>query len=350
MKTIKIKICGHDPKNQFSYGYPFIRALEKYYHLEFSNNPDYLITNDWSLEYLNYDCVRIFYTGENEHPDYNLFDYAISFDYIDFGDRHFRFPVHQMAVFYNPDDVLNAGDLDFKTPRPFSQTDLNKKSEFCSFVYSNYLAEGTRDDFFNILSKYKQVNSGGRYKNNVGGPVISKLEFEKKHKFSIAFENSSREGYTTEKIFCALAADTVPIYFGDPRIGEIFNERRFVNVMKYPTLESAAERIREIDQNDQLYISMMNEPVLKPGIDLAKDREEFALFLKQIIDQPIEEARRVRINPARQKMFAENKRIIARTRDRQQKLRSILAFFYQPLKRFKKLEETKVALLRKLKL
>lgn len=350
MKTIKIKICGHDPKNEFSYGYPIIRALQKHYCLEFSDNPDYLFTNDSSIEYLDYDCVRIFYTGENEHPDFNLFDYAISFDHMEFGDRHFRHPVHQMAIFYNPQDIQNAGDLDFKAPRQFTKSDLVQKTEFCSFVYSNYLADEARDTFFNLLSQYKQVNSGGRYKNNVGGPVASKLDFEKRHKFSMAFENSSREGYTTEKIFCSLAADTIPIYYGDPRIGEIFNEKRFVNVMKYPDFESVVERIKEIDQNDELYLTIMREPILNPGVDFAKDRGDFVNFLKHIIDQPLKDARRIHINPARRKVFEENERIIMRIRLHKHRFWTILTFLYQPFKKFSLIEKAKIVLSRKIKL
>lgn len=350
MRTIKIKICGHNPEDEFSYGYPFIRALKKHYLVEFSEDPDYLFTNDSSIEYLDYNCVRIFYTGENEHPNFNLFDYAISFDHMEFGDRHFRFPVHQMAVFYNPDDVQKADNLDFKTARKFAKSDLEKKTEFCSFVYSNYLTDNARDDFFNLLSQYKPVNSGGRYKNNVGGPVVSKLNFEQKHKFSIAFENSSREGYTTEKIFCALAADTIPVYFGDPLIGETFNEKRFINAMKYQNFEAVVDRVKEIDQNDELYLAIMKEPVLNTGIDFAQDREDFTSFLRHIIDQPLSEARRVHINPARRKVFEENERTIMRIRLRKYRFWAILAFFYQPFKKIDLVEKAKIWLFRKIKL
>jgi hypothetical protein len=350
MKTIKIKMSGHDPKNQFSYGYPILRALEKHYQVEFSDEPDFLFTNGSNLEYLDHDCARIFYTGENEHPNFNLFDYAISFDHMEFGDRHFRFPVHQMAVFYHPEDIKNAGDLDFKTSRPFTSSDLAIKTEFCSFVYSNYLADPARDTFFNLLSDYKQVSSGGRYKNNVGGPVVSKLDFEKKHKFSIAFENSSRAGYTTEKIFCSLAADTIPIYYGDPRVGETFNEKRFINAMKYPNFAAVVERVKEIDQNDELYLAIMNEPILNPGIDFRKDREEFGQFLKHIMDQQPRSALRIHINPARRKVFEENERVLMRIRLGKQRLWAILAFIYRPFKKIAVIEKIKIMLSRKIKL
>ena len=64
---------------------------------------------------------------------------------------------------------------------------------------------------FEALSWYQQVSSGGRYKNNIGGPVDDKLKFQRKHKFVIAFENTATPGYTTEKIIGAFAAGAVPI-------------------------------------------------------------------------------------------------------------------------------------------
>lgn len=44
--------------------------------------------------------VKIFYTGENITPDFNACDYAIGFDWLDFGDRYLRFP-----LYYHYDDI-----------------------------------------------------------------------------------------------------------------------------------------------------------------------------------------------------------------------------------------------------
>lgn len=74
---------------------------------------------------------------------------------------------------------------------------------------------------FEALKKYKKVNSGGRYLNNIGRAVVDKIQFESRHKFSICFENSSYPGYTTEKIIEAFAAKTIPIYWGNPCVGNM---------------------------------------------------------------------------------------------------------------------------------
>ncbi len=326
-----------------------VRHLSKLYDVVLSENPDYVFFHEGTTEYLNYpNAIRIFYTGENIHPNFNLCDYAISFDHLTFEDRHFRLPVFQTAVFYRKCDVENAGDLDFKTPRPFTKEDLAKKEGFCSFVYKNYLADNARGDFFTKLSQYKKVDSGGEYLNTTGVKLASKLDFDKKRKFSIAFENSSRSGYTTEKILTSFAADTIPIYYGDPRIAEVFNPGRFINCADYPDFDAVVARVKEIDENDELYLEIMNKPILMPGVDFAKDRENFVLFLKNIIDQPLSDARRRRINPVRAKVCEENERLAAKYRSILSSSKQIIAFFYKPLKNMPLFEKVKIALFRRI--
>lgn len=36
-----------------------------------------------------------------------------------------------------------------------------------------------RDDFFEILNAYKRVDSGGRWKNNIGGPIGDAIQISK---------------------------------------------------------------------------------------------------------------------------------------------------------------------------
>ncbi|OGG61135.1 hypothetical protein A3C87_03215 [Candidatus Kaiserbacteria bacterium RIFCSPHIGHO2_02_FULL_49_34] len=349
MRTINIKICGYDLDDESVRDIFLVRELSKLYHVTFSNKPDYVFFHEGTTEYLNYpDAIRIFYTGENIHPNFNLCDYAISFDHLTFEDRHFRLPVFQTAVFYRKCDVENAGDLDFKTPRPFTKEDLAKKEGFCSFVYNNYLADNARGEFFAKLSAYKQVDSGGNYLNTTGTELVSKLDFDRKRKFAIAFENSSRSGYTTEKILTAFAANALPIYYGDPRITEVFNPERYINCADYPDFDAVVARVKEIDENDELYLEIMNKPVLMPGVDLAKDREDFAVFLKQIIDQPLTTARRRKINPVRAITYEQNERLIARYRNTTLRTKQTIAYLYAPLKKISFFEKVKIFLFKKL--
>lgn len=114
-----------------------------------------------------------------------------------------------------------------------------EKTDFCSFFYSHKIQY--RELFFAQLSQYKKVDSPGKSMNNhpmVDSPGVSryqsKQDFLAKHKFDISFENYIQPGYLTEKIYGALYAGTVPIYFGDPNVASSFiNPGCFINAIKY---------------------------------------------------------------------------------------------------------------------
>lgn len=229
------------------------------YETELSDNPDYLICGVFGHEALNkkYDnCIKIFFTGENICPDFNLYDYAIGFEYLDFGDRYLRWPLYYT---YGQQlwDLLMSKHIN-------PQEKLARKTDFCSFVYSNGNGNPIRQQFFQELLRYKKVNSGGRYMNNIGIPegVKDKIEFESRHKFSIAFENSSHPGYTTEKLIQSFAAGTVPIYWGDPLVKKVFNPESFVFVNDFESLDAVVNKVKEIDENDELYLKYLGTPAL----------------------------------------------------------------------------------------
>ncbi|MCQ2174928.1 MAG: glycosyltransferase family 10 [Bacteroidales bacterium] len=143
------------------------------------------------------------------------------------------------------------------------------------------------------MSEYKQISSGGRYRNNVGGAVADKLEFQKKHKFAIAFENCSQPGYSTEKILEAFASQSIPIYWGDPLINQTFNEKAFINCHSFASWEEVVERIRQLDNDDAACLEVLNAPVFVPEAPSRDEMiERLRCFLYHIYDQNPSEATR----------------------------------------------------------
>lgn len=276
MKTIKIKFVDLTNRGQIAF---ITDILKKRYNVVISDDPDYVIFGPYGNQYLRYDCIRIFYTSECYTPNFNECDYAIGFDRLDFGDRYMRIPLYQLFQYKKFFDML-------KERSAFTEEDLKKKTDFCNYVVSNSFVKDVRTEIFLKLCEYKKVNSGGRYRNNIGGAVKDKFSFQLKHKFSIAFENCSYDGYSTEKIVEAFAANTIPIYYGDPNIDLDFNNEAFVNCHQYASLEEAIERVKVIDNDDELYLKIMNEPILKTQ-DLYMDD-----FLYHIFDQPLIDAGR----------------------------------------------------------
>jgi hypothetical protein len=337
MKKIKIKFCKYNPEDKCSYSYYILQILKKYYEVEISDNPDYLFYNESDYEHLNYSCVKIFYTGENIHPNFNFCDYAFGFDYLNFGDRYCRLPVYFVSTFYREEEIKMI-ENQTKSEKIFTKEDLEHKESFCSFVYSNYLADENRKVFFEKLNQYKKVNSGGRYLNNIGEIVRNKLAFEMNHKFSIAFENSSNIGYTTEKILNSISAQTIPIYWGNPEIAKEFNENRFINCHKYKNFDQVIERIKEIDNNDELYLEIINEPLRN-----FNDETEniFIDFLRNIFDQPTKESRRVKINPAIFTELRKSELFIATHLKKISLIRKVFSNLYKPFKSITVLEKFK---------
>lgn len=268
--------------------YLILQILRKHYEVRICEDADYVFfsvmgESHWGVPDR---CVKIFHTGENLVPDFNACDYAIGFDWMDYGDRYIRFPLY---LFYRP-ELLDA--MTHKHEWPEGSNPLSTKTGFCSFVVSNP-DNPARNEAFRILSSYRKVDSGGRYLNNIGGPVQDKLAFERAHKFSLCYENGSHPGYVTEKLMEAFAAQTIPIYWGDPEVTRTFNLDSFIDVTGLDSFSEALPLIEELDRDDELYLKKLREPALResaPSID-----EEFArleAWLLHIFEQPLNQAYR----------------------------------------------------------
>lgn len=276
-----------DPENNAIY-----RLLSKKYKVIVENSSNkriqYLFYSVFGNDFLAHDCIRIFVTGENLCPNFNLCDYAIGFEHMDFEDRFYRFP-NSFYDHYEYDYNLISCD------RSRLYGENPEKRQFCGIVVSNNnFADSYREQFFKELSKYKRVDSGGRAFNNIGMPegVKDKREFLGRYKFSMAFENSSYSGYCTEKLLQAFSSGTVPIYWGDPTVKRYFNDNSFIDCTGL-SMNDAIERIKQIDQDDEKYLKMLSaNPLL--DVDLRKKTEEgFEKWLFHIVDQEYDDARRV---------------------------------------------------------
>ena len=285
MKKINIKYV--DWWDGFDYEkYRIQEILEEYFEVEITDHPDFVISSVYSKEALKYDCVRVFYSGENFCPDFNLFDYGIGFDHLENGDRYIWYPNYLMNPKY---------DIDVRRMlTKHINVDILDKTDFCCFIVSNGKADVMRDTIFDELSKYKKVNSGGRYRNNIGltDGVVDKYLFQRKHKFAIAFENSSHPGYATEKVVQAFAAGCIPIYWGDPEIGRIFNTKAMVVVNDGSNIEKAIKHIKEIDRDDDLYLEMLHTPALVDDSFIEKVRNDFRDFIVSIFNRDKKDAYR----------------------------------------------------------
>lgn len=224
-------------------------------------NPEYLIFGDENFGESNKlfsrkDVVKIFYTGENRRPDKYDCDYAISFDHI-YSNWHYRMPLFVIYMWA----LKHIHKTRFSFNYIFNP-EVKEKTNFASFVVSNPNCQ-TRNDFFNQLSTYKRVDSAGKLFNNTQIDLKgeeAKIDFLSSRKFNICFESYSNPGYVTEKILHAFYAQTIPIYWGSNTIGSDFNPKAFINVHDFKNMESVVEFVKMLDEDDDLYQSMLMQP------------------------------------------------------------------------------------------
>ncbi len=229
------------------------------------------------LSYQN--TKRVFYTGENEVPNFNLFDYAIGFDELDFNNRYLRMPLYYDRLHHKAESVndttapyklkdnslyaLKKPTHHFKENHPHLCALINNeidplKRGFASFVASNPNAP-KRNAFYDALNSIEPVAGGGSVKNTLGYKVENKSEFLSQYKFNLCFENSQGYGYVTEKIIDAYFSHTIPIYWGSPSVAKDFNPKSFVNVHDFKDFDEAIDYVRYLHTHPNAYLDMLYE-------------------------------------------------------------------------------------------
>lgn len=312
------------PVNSKTLGGP-LRKIEKYLPGLYRVLRDvyYSGRERWKMPIIDGNFVKIFFTVENAFPKMDKCDWAFTneFDEELNNPRHMRIANYTFYNVKEPKELIKRKDYDTKKI-------LEEKTKFCIFVCSNNVA--FRNRFFKKLCRYKKVESWGKVLNNMGQEIpklyevegkISKKEtrgylpkgFLRSYKFTIAFENASHPGYTSDRKIEPMRANSIPIYWGNPLIGREFNTKSFINYhdfekeikknispifFKIPVLKWLTERyieesifkkiiekIIEIDNNDNLWEEMLKQPWYndnKPSIYL--DRERIRERLRQIIE------------------------------------------------------------------
>lgn len=117
----------------------------------------------------------------------------------------------------------------------------------CLFDFYGYGWDRRRVDILgrNLLSTRFFVKKYKNYK----GPVSDKLQTIAGYKYSICFENTSKEvDYVTEKIFDAFLAKNVPIYYGAPNIQDIIPSGCYIDYRDYGSIGDLIYYLERIDE------------------------------------------------------------------------------------------------------
>jgi len=229
LKTVKIKFQnGLDFKTAKA---EILNELDDIFDFRESNEPDFIVFGPYGNdipEKGNY--TRVGYFCENVKPDFSCCKWAFGISREETIKRtnYKRIQWHG----FDPETLVKPAVIN-------AESILNSKTKFCNFLYSNQVPY--REAFFKALNKYKKVDAPGKSMNNMPGidqlnqtdKWTAKRSFLQQYKFTIAFENDLFPGYQTEKLYDAMLAGTLPIYLGDPTIGEIFNTKSFIHGRDY---------------------------------------------------------------------------------------------------------------------
>lgn len=264
-----------------------MRALRLHYDVVVdAKNPEFLFFWPFGTQHLRYPkALRIYISGEPTFPDFHVCDYAFSnIKYQCLG-----------RVIYMP------SALSYFSAKPDLQP-LNPKADcarpFCSFIYSNEVfGEGAKlrkEVCQYIMDHYAFVHCPGHVLHNCEADELSKryeahlwhkskLSYMSGFKFNIAYENHNIRGYITEKLIDCFASNTVPIYFGSEGDLDFFPREAMICAHDYPDKESLLNRIKEVNENDELYLKMLQaNPYRTGGVETSV--EFFARTLPDIIE------------------------------------------------------------------
>jgi hypothetical protein len=247
---------GIDPQSNW-----FSHMFRDYYNdptIEFSLNhtdSDIVISSVFSPP-VETNALKIFFTGESHKTYHEDNDIFLGFEETNVQYGRFRLPLWYLYINWWNKDLDGAG---------YSLTQKSSKirENFCSIIIGNPVQN--RIDVARKLSEISPVHGyGAVFGNQYSG---DKVELLKNYTFNIAFENVIQSGYVTEKLFEALLAGCIPIYWGSHEADLDFNPKRFIRYNE--SLNDIYVKIKKIAKSKQAKIEIVSEPMfdILPSLD-----------------------------------------------------------------------------------
>jgi hypothetical protein len=138
--------------------------------------------------------------------------------------------------------------------------DFDKAIKGASFLAKNCDSDNKREELVLALMETSlRVDSLSRCHNNAEPPqgvdMENKTAIQERYIFHLAFENQRTEDYITEKLWGALAAGTLPVYFGAPNIKEHVPPHSVVIVDDFASPQDLADHLIRLSKDKALYES-----------------------------------------------------------------------------------------------
>ena len=222
-----------------------------------------------------YGDVNVFFSGENlkrqsfgQYADHLLnkekLDLALGFEYFE-DSRYFRFPLWLHYMFAPESTVGQIHERCEQLMYPV----IGNRSKFACHVSSEDFM-GLRKTVCESLSQISRVDCAGKTLHNCDNLwndfKNDKHSFLQQYKFNICPENSNAGGYVTEKVFQAIDAGCIPVYWGsynNPE-PEVLNPDAILFWNYGANNDSLINQTKEINLNNDCYFDFACQPRLVP--------------------------------------------------------------------------------------
>eukprot|EP01104_Vermistella_antarctica_P021134 TRINITY_DN935_c0_g1_i1.p1 TRINITY_DN935_c0_g1~~TRINITY_DN935_c0_g1_i1.p1 ORF type:complete len:433 (+),score=54.90 TRINITY_DN935_c0_g1_i1:517-1815(+) len=123
---------------------------------------------------------------------------------------------------------------------------IDRKVSFQRF--GSAMRTTTPENYLKSFDSWPRIRDAG---SNAGRDL--KLNAIRWSKFHLAMEHSSMYGYTSEKVWQALRAGTVPVYYGGRDVKFLLPPKSTIFVGDYETLDAMIDHLEYLDGNDTAY-------------------------------------------------------------------------------------------------
>lgn len=295
MKTLKVTRTNFWNNCSFYMVNYVISILKKKYNVIISNdNPDIVFfanhsVNESSIDFFTNENSKIETDFPNSIKIYLDSEYGDIRFYANKGDLYYA--IGRMNPEFKHDRILNMpfflvssawqlydecnlfnDPFDWMTTKKIDDSVINSKNKFVTVIQTS--TNHYRKSLFEKLNEYKKVISCGGFGTNddechrVSKTHIEKYDysnkiiFQSESKFSLQIQSTCADFFSQEKIIQGFASNTIPIFWGNPKILEDgYNPLSFINCHDYNTIDDVVERVKEIDSDFILYKKILSEPI-----------------------------------------------------------------------------------------
>jgi alpha(1,3/1,4) fucosyltransferase len=217
---------------------------------------------------------NVLFTGENLNWDhykaYKNYGFSKGIDLaLGFEDacreNYMRFPLWILYFFPPESDKSNIHNICHNLS--FSSSTSDRK--FACLV-ARHDKNGIRGDIMNGISNILPVDSAGEFRNTTSDLKDifkdNKKDFLQQYNFNICPENSDAPGYVTEKLFQAIKAGCIPIYWGSGQNPEpnVLNHDAILFWEQGSDNQTLIQQIQDLVNHPKRLREFMQQPRLQP--------------------------------------------------------------------------------------